>query len=397
MRSKNLANRSIPVSDSMDSTIQHARPLAQTNNNLRIESDDDKSEKELSESLKSATFNQTHTIANGRFRPTQSPSLNRTSLRGNDDDSRLLKTGALDRTVRLNKDADDLSKTGNRLPSLDKSPNRNSRFDRDSSPAVRKRQDSDDDRSPIRGTRFDPANTRKKQASEEEKSSSEGELRASRKKPDPVTSTPARPERKRSPVQPPVPSPISARKDRKPSPPARRPRDSDSEDDRGKRSVPAKTSINESPNRKLQPKKRSEDEDDDDDDDDDDDQDEEKPSPRKSNRPTKEPPPIIARRGSLPQTRPGASGSTPRDGNQTIGSRPVDGVRGSFRTPATKTLAKPTSSDQANDSTKKETPAPQPGFFARLFGSKATPPPPPPPPPPAATPANPSSKTCSVM
>lgn len=362
MRSKNLANRSIPVSDSMDSTVQHARPLGQTNNNLRIESDDDKSEKELSESLKSATFNQTHTITNGRFRPTQSPSLNRTSLRGNDDDSRLLKTGALDRTARLNKDPDDLSKTGNRLPALN-----NSRIDRDRSPAVRQRQDSDDDRSPARGTRFDrpsPVAARKKQVSDEEKSSSDAEPKSWKKKPDPVTSTPARTERKRSPVQPAAPSPISARKDTKPSPPARRQLASESEND----------------------------------DDDQDEEEEEEPSPRKSNRSTKPPPPIVARRGSLPQTRPERSGSTPRDGNQTIGSRPVDGVRGSFRGPATKTLAKPTSSEQANDSTKKETPAPQPGFFARLFGSKSTPPPPPPPPPPAAaTPANPNSRTCSVM
>ena len=381
-RTENLTNRSIPTGDSMDSTRQHARPLGHANKNLRVESDDDKSDKELSESLKSATFNQTHTISNGKFLPTQSPSLNRTSFRGNDDDSKPLRTGALDRTARLNRDPEDLGKTSNRLPSLEKSPARNARPDRAHSPVGRKRQDSDDEKPFARNNRFDrksPSPVRKKQASDDDKSASEGESRSWRKKPEPFTSTPARVERK-------------------PSPLARHQRNSDSEDDRRKRAPPGKAPMSETLNRKSRLQKRSEDDDDDDDDQDDDD---EKSSPRKSSRPVKQPPPPVARRGSLPpQTRPGASGSTPRDGNQTIGSRPVDGVRGSFRAPATKTLAKPTSSEQTNDSAKKETPAPQPGFFARLFGSKSTPPPPPPPPPPAQTTppaANANSRTCSVM
>ena len=364
MRNKNLADRSTTITDSMDLTMQHARPLGKANT-LRVEPDDgDKSDKELSESLKSATFNQTHTITNGRFRPTQSPTLNRTSFRANDDESKPFKVGVLDRTARLNKDPEDLSKTNTRLPSLDKTPGRNVRSDLSNSPITRKRQDSDDEKSPARDTRFDRASPRKKPQSDEDKSSSDEKPTPFRKKPEP--STPLRVERK--------PSPVSRRRN-----------NSDSESDKPRRSSPLKPSMSETLNRKARPRKSSEDDDDDD---------EEEASPRRSG---KQPPPTVARRGSLPpQTRSGASTSTSRDGNQTIGSRPVDGVRGSFRGPATKTLAKPPASTTSNDSTKKEA---QPGFFSRLFGSKSTPPPPapPPPPPPATTPANANSRTCSIM
>jgi hypothetical protein len=368
MRNKNLTDRSTTVGDSLDSTMQHARPLGKPNN-LRVEPDDEKSENELSESMKSATFNQTHTITNGKFRPTQSPTINRNSLRSNDEDGlKTLKTGVLDRTARLNKNADDLGKTNNRLPSLEKVPARGTRFDR-SSP---KRQDSDD----------------------EEKSSSDEQRPPFRKKPEPPV--PERNERKR-PSPSPSPPPV-----RKPSPIARRRNDSGSEDDKPKRPSPVKTSQSETLNRKARPQKQS-----DDDDEEDSDEEEEEESPRKSSRQTKPPPPTVARRGSLPQTRSGMTTSLPRDGNQTIGSRPVDGVRGSFRTTATKTLAKPAASNQSIDSTKKETPpASEPGFFRRLFGAKPTPPPTPAPEkkttPPATTTtpaaaANANSRTCSIM
>jgi hypothetical protein len=131
----------------------------------------------------------------------------------------------------------------------------------------------------------------------------------------------------------------------------------------------------------------------DEDEDQEEEEDEEEDNPRLSSRQTRQkqqpPPPTAARRSSLPpQTRSGAPSSSTRDGNQTIGSKPADGVRGSFRSQATKTLAKPT-----NDATKKETPpAQQPGFFSRLFGPKSTPPPPPPP-----TATNTNSRACSIM
>jgi hypothetical protein len=381
MRNKNLTDRSTIVGDSLDSTMQHARPLGKPNN-LRVESDDEKSDKELSESLKSATFNQTHTITNGRFRPTQSPSLNRTSFRSNDDDGlKSLKTGALDRTARLNKETDDLTKTNNRLPSLEKVPLRNPRLDRTSPPTTRKKKDfdddddDDDDKSPARKTRFDQSSPKKQDSDDEEKSSSDEQRASFRKKLEPPT--PVRKHPSPSPSPPPV---------RKPSPVSRRRNNSDSESDKPKRLSPVKTPASETLNRKARPQKRS-------DDDDEEEEDEEEESPRKSGRQTKQPPPTVARRGSLPPTRSGAPISMSRDGNQTIGSRPVDGVRGSFRGPATKTLAKPNASNPTTDSTKKETPpAPQPSFFARIFGAKPTPPPTPAPPP-----ANPNSRTCSIM
>jgi hypothetical protein len=337
----------------MDSTIQNVRPLGKSN--LRVESDDDKSEKELSESLKSATFNQTHTITNGKFRPTQSPSLNRTNFHSNDDDLKPLKTGALDRTARL----DDLTKTNNRLPSIEKSPKPATRFDRTNSPSTRKKQDSDED-----------------------KSSSEERSRSFKKKPQQLSPPPIRNERKAS--------PITRRKD-----------DSESDENKYKRSSPVrKAPMSETLTRKTTRQRQLSDEDEEEE------EEEEEEKPKVSSRQSKQPPPpTVARRSSLPhQTRAGASISTPRDGNQTIGSRPVDGVRGSFRAPATKTLAKPTTTTSNTDSTKKETqPTQQPGFFQRLFGSKSTPPPPPPapqpPPPKTTTPAaaNTTSRACSIM
>jgi hypothetical protein len=347
MRNKNLADRSTTVGDSMDTTLQHVRPLGKSNN-LRIEADDDKSDKELSESLKSATFNQTHTIANGKFRPTQSPTLNRSSFRSTNDDLKPIKTGALDRTVRLNKDSDDLTKPNNRFPAIDKSPGGNTRFDRSSPPTTRKQQDSDDDRS-----------------------SSEEQARGFKKKPEP---------------------PPPTRNERKASPLSRRRNDSESDDNKSKRPSPVKTSASETLNRKTRLTEQS-------DEDEEEEDEEEEENPRFSSRQNKkQPPPTAARRSSLPhQTNSGASISSTRDGNQTIGSKPVDGVRGSFRSQATKTLAKPNTSTQNTDSTKKEaTPAPQPGFFRRIFGSKPASPPPPPPPPTTAS-ANPNSRTCSIM
>jgi hypothetical protein len=159
--------------------------------------------------------------------------------------------------------------------------------------------------------------------------------------------------------------------------------------------------MSENLNRKSRGRAQSDDEEDEEEDDDDDDNDDDDRS--SSHRNKQKPPPTVTRRSSLPsQTRPGPVNSSSRDGNQTIGSRPVDGVRGSMRGPATKTLAKPTTN---TDSTKKEAPpAEQPGFFARLFGIKSTPPPPPKPAPapapapPAAEPAtNTNSRTCSIM
>lgn len=321
-RNKSMTDRSV------DTTVRSVRPLGAGNPHLRVEpdlgSDGEKSDRELSESLKSATFNQTHTISNGKFLPTQSPALSRTlHQRGNEELSKPIRTGALDRTVQLNKDPDPLPKSNSRLPTLDKSP--------------------------VRGAR-------RRDPSESEEDEEEGRR--------PV---PKKPER---------------------SPALRRRNDSDSDEHSRQRLAPVKKPIVEkSPEKGATRWEGSGDDDDDDDD-----------KPASSRRQTKAsvPPPPVARRGSLPtQTRSIPTDSSNRNGNQTIGSKPVDGVRGSFRTPATGSLAKPVPNAEAEK--KDAPPAAEPGFFSRLFGSKpkATPPPPPPP---AATPAAPPpSRTCSIM
>jgi len=333
MRAKNIAERSLQVSDSMDSTLKPIRPLA-SQLRTELDDDDDKSDRELSESLRSATFNQTHTITNGRFKPTQTTSLHRPNERGTND----VKTGVFDRTVRLNRD--DSPK-----PSTNKTPTSLSRFERQSPPSPRRKQQQDSDRSPPsprkkREKSVSPPVPRRKKSSSSDSSSSSSKERRPK--------TPPKKIEKQS-------SPITRR----------RQNDSDDDDNRY--------------NNKRQPKKHSES---------DDDHDSSSRSPRRT---TKQPPPPPARRTSLPSNN--LPKSNARDGNQTIGSRPVDGVRGSFRSNANKSLAKPT--PEAAAETK---PTEQPGFFRRLFGGKSsTPPPPPPPPQPTATPANPASRTCSVM
>ncbi|CAF3654089.1 unnamed protein product [Rotaria socialis] len=430
MRNKNMFDRSSAAGDSIDTTLRQTKPPGITNH-LRVEADEDKSDKELSESSKSYTFNQTHTLTNGKFRPAQSPGLNRTSLHSNDGDSKPLKTGVLDRTARLNQDVDDLKplKTGalDRTVRLnqdadDLKPIKTGAFDRtvrlnqdtnDLKPlktgaldrTVRLSQDVDDlktpnnrfssnDKSPVRNTRFEQTNpqpVRKKQDSEEEKSSSD--------EPTPSRSFAKKPERQSPPIK----------SDRRTSPVSRRRDDSDSDDNRLKRPSPIKAPMSETLNRKSRPQNRSNnddnDEDDDDDDDDDDNDDEEEDdddNQRLSSRHTrKQPPPTAARRSSLPQqSRSGAPMSSARDGNQTIGGKPVDGTRASFRGPATKTLAKPNTTTSNADTSKKQTsPAEQPGFFARLFGSKSSSnPPPPPQPAKAPTPGtNTNSRACSII
>jgi len=362
VRNKTLTDRSHALSDSIDKTLQHVKPLG-TSNNLRVESDDDKSERELSESLKSATFNQTHTLSHGKFLPTQSPALNRTSFRSNDEDLKPLKTGALDRTVRLNKDMDDLPKANTRLPAIDKSSMNNTRLDRTSSQPLRKKQDSDEDKS-----------------SEEEQQQTKSLNR--------------KPER----LSPPL------RNDRRSSPRPRRKDDDDESDDNKRKqpSSPRKIPMSETLNRKTRQSIPSDEDEDQEEEEDDEEEDNRRLSSRQTRPKQQPPPPTAARRSSLPpQTRSGAPSSSTRDGNQTIGSKPADGVRGSFRSQATKTLAKPNTTTSNNDLTKKETPASQPGFFSRLFGAKSTPPPsqpPPPPPQPQSAPAtNTNSRACSIM
>ena len=145
-RNKSMTDRSV------DTTVRSVRPLGAGNPHLRVEpdigSDGEKSDKELSESLKSATFNQTHTISNGKFLPTQSPALTRTlHQRGNEDMSKPIRTGALDRTVQLNKDPEPLPKSNSRLPALDKSPVRGARR-RDPSESESE-DDEEEDRRPV--------------------------------------------------------------------------------------------------------------------------------------------------------------------------------------------------------------------------------------------------------
>ncbi|CAF1432760.1 unnamed protein product [Rotaria magnacalcarata] len=401
MRNKNMFDRASAAGDSIDATLRQTKPTGITNH-LRVEADDDKSDKELSELLKSYTFNQTHTITNGKFRPAQSPALNRTNLHSNDGDLKPLKTGALDRTVRLSQDVDDLKplKTGvsDRTARLnqdadDLKPLKTGALDR----TVRLSHDVDDlkkpnnrfssnDKSPIRNTRFEHTSSqplRKKQDSDE---SSDG----------PVPSKPfaKKPERQSPPIK----------NDRRNSPVSRRRDDSDSDDNRLKRPSPIKAPMSETLNRKSRPQNRSDSDDDDDDDEEEEDDDDDN-NQRLSNRPTKkQTPPTVARRSSLPhQSRSGAPMSSARDGNQTIGAKPVDGTRASFRGPATKTLAKPNTTTSNTDPSKKQTPsAEQPGFFARLFGSKSASNTSPPPPQPAKAPTpaagtNTNSRACSIM
>ncbi|CAF1394170.1 unnamed protein product [Adineta ricciae] len=349
--SKALTDRSLAVGDSMDATLTPARS-AGASNHLRVESDDDKSDKELSASMKSATFNQTHTISNGKFLPTQSPSLNRTAGRSNDGELKPLRTGALDRTARLNKDADDLDRTTTRLAPLDKSPMRNTRFDRSSPQPLKKIPDSDEDKSSS-DEKSKPVTKRSEQSS-----------------------PPLKHEPKRTPA-------------------ARQRDDSESDDHKPKSTTPrSKVAMSETLTRKTRPPSESEEEESEE-------EEEESENDRKrvSSRQPKQAPPPAVRRSSLPSARSGKANTSVRDGNQTIGSRPSDNARGSFRSQANKTLAKPTTSNANTSTPTKETPAAQqPGFFSRLFGSKPAPPPaqstPSRTPAPAAPPA---SRACSVM
>ncbi|CAF4428898.1 unnamed protein product, partial [Adineta steineri] len=155
-----------------------------------------------------------------------------------DDDSKPLKTGVLDRTARLNKDTDDLNKTNNRLPALDKSPLRNTRFDQSSPQTLsKKKSDSDEDKPPIRNTRFDKSNQqilkKKKSESDEDKSSSEEQPSKSFTKKSDRSSPPLR-------------------NDRKPSPITRRKNNSESDEDKKvkRSSPPTKTPMSETLNRK---------------------------------------------------------------------------------------------------------------------------------------------------
>ena len=321
--------------------MRHAHVREDPSHHLRVEpnldSDADRSDKELSESLKSATFNQTHTLNMGKFRPTQNPSLNRTSLRENEDELRPIKTGVLDRTVRLSKDADDSSaRPSNRLPSLNKSPGQ--------------------DRS-----------IKEKFKSEEDDQNEQTLTRS------PSKLAPA------------------VRDEHQTSPKLQHRDDSESDDHSPKR--PVDKSMSEKPTRKApakvirrQPPSSSSDDDD------------EESQPTLSNRQSaSKAPPIAARRGSLPTES--VSSAPARNGNQTIGSRPTDGVRGSFRAPATKTLAKPTPTPPpAVEPAKTETPpAPPVGIFARIFGPKQPPPPAPEKPAPAPAAATTNSRACSIM
>ena len=139
IRHKKLTKRVQSGDDSIDTNTQRARSF-RASNHLRIESDDDdKSDRELSASLKSATFNQTHAATNDKFRPTHSPTFNRTGLRSSDDDYRPLKTGILDHAVRLNQDTDDSPRSNSRFLAIDKSPVRSTRFGRTSPKFLRKK------------------------------------------------------------------------------------------------------------------------------------------------------------------------------------------------------------------------------------------------------------------
>ena len=345
-RNKSITERSQNVRDSMDSTLRSTPVREDVSHHLRVEpnldSDADRSDKELSESLKSATFNQTHTLNMGKFRPTQNPSLNRTSLRDNEDEPRPIKTGALDRTVRLSKDADESTRPGNRLPSLNKSPGQ----DR----LIKEEPKSEDD-------------------DQNEQT---------------LTLTPS----KRAALAPAV------QQDHRTSPKLRRHDDSGSDDHSQKRPAPVDKSMSEKATRKAPAKVTRQQQPPSSDDDDD----EESQPALSSRRKASKAPPIATRRGSLPTES--TSSAPPRNGNQTIGSRPTDGVRGSFRAPATKTLAKPISTPPVVEPVKTETaPAPSVGIFARIFGPKQPPPPAPAPekpaPAPVAAPTN--SRACSLM
>ena len=280
--------------------------------------------------MKSATFNQTHAAANGKFRPTHSPTFNRTGLRSNDGDYRPLKTGILDHAARLNRDTDDSPRSNSRFLAIDKSPVRSTRFDRTS-----------------------PKFLRKKYQSDEEESSPIGSPQRSTRQ-DERLSPPRRDDRKKSPSKP-------------------QSDENDSDEYENKHISLMKKPASEMLNRKSRMQDRPEKYDDDYDEEEDDDDYEDNQRSYDRKKKEKATPSTIARHSSLPPYK--RSTPTPRDGSQTIGSKPVDNVRGSFPSRATKPLAKtnPATTPTA-ESTKKETPtqpAQQPGFFARLFGSKS--------------------------
>ena len=265
-----------------------------SNRHLRTEqnsdSNDDQSDPELSASTRSGLFNETHLKVNGQMLPTRS-SFNQTTLRTNGSDFKSVRTGILDRTIPIQSDQFDGTKTRSHLASIDRSSPRNE-------PKVTKAAILDKDRSSS----------------------------------DDSTRSPSRRVSRRNEPSSPVSKPRNRRKSLD---------QSDDSDDRHQQSYSKQRTTN---GTSIKPRRQHASSNDDDDDD---------------------------RRVSQ---------------RHTIGARPADDNRNSFRS-----LAKPTATNSSVASSK-QTAAnePQPGFFSRLFGSKSST---------AAPPANnqTQSRACSIM
>lgn len=124
-RTKSMAERSQNVSGSMNATMKAGR-AEETSNHLRVEpapdSDNEHTDNELTASMKSFTFNQTHATLNGKFRPTQDLTSTRTNnARTIGEELRPLRTGVLDRTNRLNPETEVSARSSATSPQPQKS------------------------------------------------------------------------------------------------------------------------------------------------------------------------------------------------------------------------------------------------------------------------------------
>ena len=266
------------------SPVRPSKATAVNNHHLRTEqnsdSNDDQSDPELSASTRSDLFNKTHLTINGQLLPTRS-SFNQTTLRTNGSDFKSLRTGILDRTIPIQSDQFNGTKTRSQLTSIDRSSPR-----KEPKAAIR----------------------------DKDRSSSDDSTRRT----EPV-STVSKPRNRRKSLD-----------------------QSEDSDDRHQQSYSKQRTTNGALVNSRRPHSSSDDDDDDDD-----------------------------RRVSQ---------------RHTIGARPADDNRNSFRS-----LAKPTATNSSVSSTKSTAAnEPQPGFFSRLFGSKSST---------AAPPANNQtrSRACSIM
>ena len=118
---------------SLDRTVPPAKPVDLVNSTLKTERDSDSDESdsdpEMSASMRSELFKTRHETINGRLQPTRT-SLRQSTRQSTQDDFKPLRTGALDRTARLDAHGDE-RRWQNREPSpKERSPARARQPDR---------------------------------------------------------------------------------------------------------------------------------------------------------------------------------------------------------------------------------------------------------------------------